>query len=131
MKVIVCGSRKLPETRDNVRIAVRLLREAKATEVFSGCCHGGDAVGEMAAAVLGLPVRLFEANWRKLGKAAGPIRNAQMAMEADICIAFPGGAGTASMLVEAKENGLRIVHATPASEAYRWLDKHSGHGSEV
>lgn len=39
-------------------------------------------------------------DWRKLGKKAGPIRNSRMLDEGkpDICVAFPGGDGTADMV---------------------------------
>lgn len=50
-------------------------------------------------------------DWRRLGKAAGPIRNQRMldAGRPDAVIAFPGGAGTADMVRRAREAGVRVV----------------------
>lgn len=131
MRVIVCGSRKLPESAGNVQIAVRLLKSLGATEVVSGDQHGADAVGEMAAARLGITVKPFPAEWRKFGNQAGPIRNRKMAAYSDICLAFPGGKGTASMLREAVKSGLRIVETPAAAEPATHAERHAGHGSEV
>jgi hypothetical protein len=45
------------------------------------------------AAELGHKVRVYAANWGEHGKAAGPIRNAQMlaAEDVDLVVAFPRG----------------------------------------
>lgn len=58
-------------------------------------------------------VNCFKANWRKHGKAAGPIRNQQMIDEGqpDIAIAFPGGKGTADMTRRLEAAGIPIVFA--------------------
>ena len=52
----------------------------------------------------------YPANWKKHGRAAGPIRNKQMLEEAkpDLVIAFPGGAGTANMVKQAREAGVKV-----------------------
>jgi hypothetical protein len=51
---------------------------------------------------------LFKADWDKHGKAAGPIRNQQMAQEADGLIAFWDGKsrGTKDMIQKALNYGL-------------------------
>jgi hypothetical protein len=50
------------------------------------------------------------ADWKKHGKAAGPIRNSAMAkLGADLCIAFPGGNGTADMVRKAAQRGIPIL----------------------
>lgn len=110
MRVIVAGGRDLPE--DDLELIALVCDELVtlgATEVVSGCARGGDKIGEEAANVLGLPVKKFPAEWNKHGKAAGMIRNGQMASYADALIALPGGKGTANMVVQAKFNNLKIV----------------------
>lgn len=59
----------------------------------------------------GRMTRSWPANWDAYGRAAGPIRNAQMAKEshAQVALLFPGGPGTASMRREAQKRGIRIV----------------------
>lgn len=47
----------------------------------------------------------------ELGRSGGPIRNRRMAEEQrpDMVVAFPGGAGTASMVSIARELGIRVI----------------------
>jgi hypothetical protein len=46
--------------------------------LIEGGCRGADNLANMAAKALGLVVKTFKADWKKYGKAAGPIRNQQM-----------------------------------------------------
>jgi hypothetical protein len=52
----------------------------------------------------------YPADWARHGKAAGPIRNKQMADNADVLVAFWDGesAGTANMIRTALNNGLEV-----------------------
>ena len=77
-------------------------------EVVSGGAAGADREGEKWAAGWGLPVKKFPADWKMHGKAAGPIRNREMAQYADAVALFPGGKGTADMFNEATKAGLMI-----------------------
>ena len=54
---------------------------------------------------------IHPADWDKHGKAAGPIRNAEMAEVADALIAFWDGQsrGTANMISLAKSKGLSVA----------------------
>jgi len=56
----------------------------------------------------GLVVKIFKADWNRHGRAAGPIRNREMAAYADGVCLFKGGRGTASMYREAVKAGLVI-----------------------
>lgn len=62
-------------------------------ELVSGDCSSisPDQFGESWAEKRGIAVKRFPADWNKHGKAAGPIRNAQMADYADTCVAFWDG----------------------------------------
>ncbi len=77
-------------------------------EVVSGGASGADAAGEDWARSRGIPVRRFPADWQTHGRAAGPIRNRQMAEYADAVVLFPGGRGTESMRREAERLGKRV-----------------------
>lgn len=56
------------------------------------------------------------ADWSTHGKAAGPIRNQQMAdARADLCLAFPGGKGISDMVRRAERAGIPVRHITKAS----------------
>jgi hypothetical protein len=78
------------------------------TEVVSGGAPGVDTSGESWAEYNLLPVKCFPADWKKHGRAAGPIRNRQMAEYADAVALFKGGIGTQSMFNEAKRAGIKI-----------------------
>lgn len=81
MKVIVAGSR-------NITDAALVERALKAsgffiTQVVSGGCRGVDKIAEAWAEKKGVHIKVFEAEWGKRGRAAGPIRNMEMAKYAD------------------------------------------------
>jgi len=118
-RTIIAGSRGFdrPEHYD-------VVEEAMATcpwvvgEVVSGTARGVDQLGERWAETHGLDIQRFPANWDRHGRAAGPIRNREMAEYAEALVAIWDGksAGTKSMISEAKKAGLEVhVHtATPS-----------------
>jgi precorrin-6x reductase len=58
----------------------------------------------------GIKCTTVEADWNKYDRAAGPIRNAQMAdMRPDVVLAAPGKVGTANMIEAARTRGLNVV----------------------
>jgi hypothetical protein len=52
-------------------------------------------------------------DWKRLGTAAGPARNAKMLRDGkpDMVIAFKGGRGTANMVKQATEAGVTVFDA--------------------
>lgn len=113
MRVIIAGSRHLAGL-DVWASIVRGLRELglmqSVSEVVSGGAQGVDAVGETYARRFEIPVKRFPANWHKHGRAAGPIRNQEMAEYADALVAIWDGRsrGTADMIRQAERFGLKI-----------------------
>lgn len=71
---------------------------------------GADLLGKKYAEEKRYVVRRMPADWDKHGRAAGPIRNKQMAQSADALIAFWDGKskGTENMINLAKEYGLKV-----------------------
>lgn len=61
----------------------------------------------------GKSYKVSQAEWDRLGKAAGPIRNGRMLDEAapDLVVDFPGGTGTADMVAKAHAAGVPVEHA--------------------
>ena len=77
--------------------------EFNITEVISGAAKGIDHSGENWAEFQRISVKRFKPNWDKLGKAAGPIRNLEMAEYGDaLLIIHNGSPGSASMIYEMK-----------------------------
>ena len=109
------------------QIAAALLARTSG-QVVHGLLHGGArgadrAIGR-AARQLGWPTEVLPADWRRYGRAAGPIRNRELlelaiswavaitsaeAPVAVLVVAFPGGAGTASLVQQAR----RMASSSP------------------
>lgn len=103
MKAIIAGSRNY-NNYVYLKQQVDYFREhqfdAKITEIVSGGARGVDSMGERYAAENDISLKIFPADWNKHGKAAGHIRNRQMADYADILIAVWDGEskGTKNMI---------------------------------
>lgn len=108
MKAIIAGGRNYLFTPQDIAWLNEIHDRHGITEVVSGGAFGADSCGEDWARVNSIPVKVFKADWETHSKAAGPIRNQQMAEYADICILFPGGKGTASMKSLALKNELIV-----------------------
>lgn len=107
MKTIIAGGRDYQLTQSDLQILDSM--KSNITEVVSGGSPGADKGGEKWAAYNGIPIKRFLADWSKHGRAAGPIRNREMAEYAEAVLLFPGGKGTKSMRAEAVRCGLKIL----------------------
>lgn len=78
--------------------------------IISGKAEGADRLGEEYAKENNYKLVMYQADWNTHGKAAGPIRNKQMAEYGEYLIAFWDGKskGTKNMIEVAKELGLKI-----------------------
>lgn len=116
MRVIIAGSRTFvsPSRRAEVREAIdelaSLLRPDVVSEVVCGCATGVDMIGAEWAVDHGVPIRRFPADWDTHGKSAGPIRNREMARNADgLFLVWDGTSrGSADMLRVANEADLVV-----------------------
>lgn len=120
MRVLVCGGRDLCEA--DVWNWLERFGHQDASEAvgygtrITSLIHGGASGADRGAARWGqsegIRVTAYPANWRKHGKAAGPIRNTRMLAEGkpELVIAFPGGRGTADMTRQADAAGVRILY---------------------
>jgi len=77
--------------------------------VLTGGASGADWCGLMWANIRGYPYRIHYADWERLGKAAGPIRNRVLAERGTVLAVFPGGKGTENMIKQAETYGLEII----------------------
>ena len=108
-RVLVCGGRGFTQMRWLTRVLDDL--DPKPTLIIQGGGFGADACASEWAYKRDVLERQFPADWKKLGRAAGPIRNQQMLDEGrpDLVVAFPGGDGTADMVRRAKAAGVRVI----------------------
>ena len=121
--VLVTGSRAW-EDRKAIREA---LDAEKPTCVLVGDCPtGADAITRQWCQAMGVPCSVFLANWKSLGKKAGPMRNKAMvdglAKFSDrVALAFPLGESPGTRgcikLCEAAGVVVKVVEAvTPAGK---------------
>lgn len=111
MRLLVCGGRdygdvgKVYDTLDEVHAG----SAGPISLVIEGGATGADALARKWAKDRRVPVRTYKAHWTKHGNAAGPIRNQLMIDDGkpNAVIAFPGGHGTADMVLRAKAAGLK------------------------
>mgnify|MGYP003680350350 FL=1 len=115
-KVIIAGSRDFTDYTFLKKMVDKLYKN-ETIEIVSGGATGADALGERYAREKGYTIKPFPADWEVHGKAAGPIRNRQMAIYGDHLIAFPLGShskGTSNMIKEADKLGLlRHIFVAP------------------
>lgn len=109
MRTIIAGTRTAGE--NDVQAAWGLFISAcpvKPTVILSGAAAGADKHGERIARDAGIPVWTFPAKWSEHGKAAGPIRNAEMASRAEALLLVWDGSsrGSRDMLARSRSLGL-------------------------
>lgn len=107
MNVIIAGGR---DFSDYARVLDAMDDFYFAGEIVSGGANGADALGERWAADHDRDIKRFPADWSKYGKSAGPIRNLEMALYADVLVAFWDGKsrGTKHMIDTALKHGLEV-----------------------
>ena len=109
MKILVCGGRDF----NNKELFYSVLDKGAhiITEIIHGGASGAETLAGQCAREHNKIETEFMADWKKHGRAAGPIRNKKMMFEGkpDAVIAFPGGAGTADMISVAKQNNVKTL----------------------
>ena len=78
--------------------------------VLTGGAPGADRIGAEWAHQRGITTETFAAYWHTHGRAAGPIRNAQMAMAGTHLVVFWDGQslGTKDMIAKAEKRSLPV-----------------------
>lgn len=116
MKVIIAGSRTITNGTTHISnfFSTNELPLPIVEEIVSGCARGIDKCGELFAYNHRIKIKRFPANWKKYGKGAGSIRNAEMAEYADALIAIWDGKsrGTLDMITRMRELGKPVYVRT-------------------
>jgi predicted Rossmann-fold nucleotide-binding protein len=115
LTIMVTGGRKFMDKATLYRILTTLLKRYLGTKivVIHGGARGADKIAsEWVSAASAWPVseRVYLPDWNTLGKFAGPVRNtAMVAAKPDVCVAMPGGRGTADAIAKCHEAGIPVV----------------------
>lgn len=123
MIVIVCGGRHYLDRatvfseldRIDAEICIEgLIEGGQRTFDDDGKCVGGaDYHADRWAYARGILRATEKADWKRWGRAAGPIRNKRMLdkWKPGAVIHFPGGSGTDDMIEQARLAGVRRIRA--------------------
>ena len=112
-KVIIAGCRDFTDYELLKEKCDFYLQNQKQEDIVivSGHTSGADALGERYAQERGYELETYPADWKVNGRAAGSIRNAQMAAVADALIAFwdGKGRGVMNMIDTANKHNLHVA----------------------
>lgn len=110
MRVLVCGGRDFDDFESVNEELTWLAGEHRLDVIIHGGARGADTLAGEWAQLCRVPVEVYLADWKKHGRAAGPMRNQRMIEEGqpDLVMAFPGGAGTTDMVLRAKAAGIEV-----------------------
>jgi hypothetical protein len=121
VKVLICGSR---DWTDRGTIRRWLEKLPPKSLVVHGAAPGADTIADEEARALGHITYPYPADWKNLGKKAGPIRNQRMLDEnpdVDAVLAFTWVVegtqgvtrGTGDMVIRALAAGIRVTIVPP------------------
>lgn len=112
-RIIIAGGRDFQDYRLLRSTMDKLLQNKLRKEkivIICGMAKGADMLGARYAKERGYKIRYFPADWEKYGKCAGPIRNEEMARNADALVVFWDGEshGTKNMIETAERYNLAV-----------------------
>lgn len=114
-RVIIAGGRDFADYELLSKTMDEYLSEiTDDISIVCGQARGADTLGEQYAKEHGYNVQYFPAEWKRYCKAAGYIRNTEMAKNADALVAFWDGAslGTKHMIATAERLHLDVKVVT-------------------
>ena len=119
MKIIIAGPRDFKNKNvvyTGISLVLQRLKdtygELNNLEIVQGGANGVDALALQYARENHITYKTFNADWNKYNRAAGPIRNEQMAKYGEVLIAFKNQEhptrGTENMIQTASKYNLKI-----------------------
>jgi hypothetical protein len=111
MIVLVTGGREYRNTKRLFAVLDRFHAERQFTFLIHGDAAGADHMAHRWCKRRGVQPVAMEALWDTDGNSAGSRRNKRMLdfAKPDLCIAFPGGRGTANMMRLCHEAGVELI----------------------
>jgi hypothetical protein len=115
VKLIIAGPRDLYPDEDTIfngMCQVANKTGLRITKLITGGASGVDVCARRYALKHAFSTCEFEADWKKYGRKAGPIRNARMAEEADALLVIKRlgkeTPGTNNMILTAEKRGMPV-----------------------
>lgn len=109
-KILIAGSREYDNYEEAEAVLNEFFSDTEEAVILSGACRGADKIGERYAEEHGFEVKRYPADWKRYGRAAGPIRNEEMVRDADVIICFWNGKsrGSRSLIEYAEKLGKKV-----------------------
>lgn len=110
VKVLVCGASRFRE-RDRLFGRLDELHAASPIAlVLNGGARGADYLASEWARARGVPLKVFRADWKRLGPEATITLNGEMLAtgQPDLVLACPGGPVTADLIARAEAAGIPV-----------------------
>lgn len=108
-RVLVCGGRRYADKDILCDCLDERLAAWRFLVLIHGDAEGADRLADAWALERGVQPAVCRANWSKWPRAAGFIRNDRMLiLQPQVCIAFPGGRGTAHMIRQCESAGIAV-----------------------
>lgn len=130
-QVIIAGGRDFADYGLLQAKCDQFFREKPPTAIISGAARGADTLGARYARERGVPVLEFPADWVRLGKRAGMVRNLQMLDSADAVVAFWDGQSRGTAHYDQRDEEKRTAPAgSPVSERRlieKWQKENNTH----
>lgn len=114
MRLLVCGSRDYTNREAVKREILEIRNDGYWIILLHGGARGADTLAGVIAADFDIDVVVFQAEWGRYGKSAGPIRNQRMLDEGkpDMVLAFTThletSNGTRDMVMRANKAGIEV-----------------------
>ena len=114
---LICGGRNFTdESMFEGAMNDLMIHFGCPTRIIHGAAAGADTMADDLGQRLSVEVVRCHADWKKHGRAAGPIRNKEMlAHKPTKVIAFPGGRGTKNMMEQSRSAGIDVIEIKPVS----------------
>jgi hypothetical protein len=122
LNVLVCGGRRFYDGAKLAQTLDWLHHDRCFGVVITGDEYGTDSLTAEWAKVRSVTCEVYHADWLRLGREAGRIRNERMLAEGrpELVVAFPGGRRTAHIVAIARAAGIEVIELP---------QRRSGHGS--
>jgi hypothetical protein len=112
MRVLVCGGRTFSDAELLCGMLNHLKERFPDISIIHGAARGADQLAGAWAHENNVSCVAFPANWDAYGRSAGHVRNGEMLSRGkpDLVVAFPGGRGTANMIEQATQAGVKVIN---------------------
>jgi len=109
LRVLIAGGRDYALDGDDYKRLDEAREQLPISEIVSRSARGADAATLDWAVDRGIPVTRFPTGWDRHAQSGSIQLSEEMASYVEALIAFPGSAGTDSIVAQAKERGLKIL----------------------